>query len=58
MTIVWTPLKEEQCLVIVRSIYSMMLMVQIIYFLYKIKTGKNGVGSKQEKEKEREREES
>jgi hypothetical protein len=40
----------------VKSVYSMMPMVQIIFFLCEIETGKNGVGNKQEREKERARE--
>jgi hypothetical protein len=40
----------------VRSIYSMMPVIQIISFLYEIETGKNEVGNKQEREKERARE--
>jgi len=41
---------DEQHLV--KSVYSMMPMVQIISFLCEIETGKNGVGNKQEREKE------
>jgi hypothetical protein len=43
----WQPLIEEQCLL--KSVYSMMTVVQIISFLYKAETGKNRVGSKPER---------
>ncbi len=46
-SIVQTPLNDW----LVRSIYSMMPVVQIIFFLYKTETGINGVWSKQEREK-------
>ncbi len=45
--IVWTPLNEEPCSV--RSIYSMILIVKIIYFF-------NGVRNKLERGREGERE--
>jgi hypothetical protein len=38
------------------NVHLMILIVQIISFLYKIDTGKNGVRHKQEREKERARE--
>jgi hypothetical protein len=40
----------------VKSVYSMMTMVQIISFLYEIWTGRNGVTNRQERKKERARE--
>jgi hypothetical protein len=36
----------------VKSVYSMMPMVQIISFLYEIEANKNGVGKKLKREKE------
>jgi hypothetical protein len=36
----------------VKSSYSILLMVLIMSFLCEIETGKNGVGNKQEREKE------
>ncbi len=48
-----TPNKEERS---VKSVYSMMTMVQIISFLSEIWTGRNGVTNRQERKKERARE--
>jgi hypothetical protein len=39
---------------LVKSVYSMMIMVQIIPFLYERETGKNGVGREQERGRKRE----
>jgi hypothetical protein len=47
------PLSEKQHLL--RSVYSRMLAVQIIPFLYKTETGEKGVGHSQERGRERER---
>ncbi len=44
-SIVWTPLNDEQCSVL--SVYSMMQIIKIIYFLYEIETVKNGVGKRE-----------
>ncbi len=49
--IAWTPLYEEQCSM--RSIYSMIPIVQIISFVFEIETSINGVGNKQESEREK-----
>jgi hypothetical protein len=46
--------KEET--VSFKSVYSMIVMVKIVPFLYERETGKNGVGREQEREKERKRE--
>jgi hypothetical protein len=46
---------NEESIDTVKSVYSMMPIVQIISFLSEIETGKNGVGNKQEREKERAR---
>jgi hypothetical protein len=35
----------------VKSVYSMMMVVQIIYFLCEIETGKNEVGNMEERER-------
>ncbi len=51
-TILYGPPNEES-IDTVKSVYSMIPMVQIISSLSEIKTGKNGVGNKQEREKER-----
>ncbi len=48
------PVSKEQHLV--NPVYSMMPLVQIIFYLYKTETGKNGVGNKREREREREQE--
>jgi hypothetical protein len=48
------PLSDEQHLV--NPVYSMMPLAQIISYLYKTETGKNGVGNKREREGERTRE--
>ncbi len=48
------PLSEEQHWI--KSVYSMILVISINVFLYKIKAGKNGVGNKQESGRERKRE--
>ncbi len=53
-TILYGPPNEES-IDTVKSVYSMMPIVQIISFLSEIETGKNGVGNKQEREKERAR---
>jgi hypothetical protein len=47
---------NEENIDTMKSVYSMMPVVQIIYFLCEIETGKNGVGNMQEREKERARE--
>jgi hypothetical protein len=41
---------------LLKSVYSIMLVVQIIAFLYKTETGEILVGHSQEKEREREKE--
>jgi len=40
---------------LLNSVYSMMPVVQIIFFLYKMEAGKNGVGNKRERGRENER---
>jgi hypothetical protein len=40
---------------LLKSVYSMMLVVKINFFLYKMEAGKNGVGNRQERGRERER---
>ncbi len=52
-SIVWTPLNDEKCSV--KSIYSMMRIIKIIYFLYEIEIVKNGLGSRLERRREKER---
>ncbi len=47
-----TPNKEQRS---VKSVYSMITMVQIISFLYEIWSGRNGVRNRQEREKVRAR---
>ena len=46
-------LSEEQRML--KSVNSMMPVVQIISFLYKMEAGKNGVGNKRERGRENER---
>ncbi len=38
-----------------KLVYSMMAVIKIISYLYKMEAGKNRVGNKQEREKERSR---
>jgi hypothetical protein len=45
ISIVWTPLNDEQCSV--RSIYSMIRIIKIISILREIETVKNGVGKRE-----------
>ncbi len=47
-------LSEEQRWL--KCVYSMMMIVQINFFLYPVGTGKKTEGSKREREKERKRE--
>jgi len=44
---------NEENIGLVKSVYLMMIMVQIIRFVWERETGKNGVGREQEREKER-----
>ncbi len=39
-----------------KSVYSLMLLIQVNFLLYQIEAGKNRVGSKWKREKERQRE--
>jgi len=41
---------------LLKSVYLMMLVLPIIFFLYKVETGESGVGHRQERRRERKRE--
>ncbi len=52
--IVSNPLSEEQCSL--KSVYSMMPVIQINFFLYQTEAGKIECGNRKERGRERERE--